>query len=102
MTNRRVTHRTLRADFWNSGFWEGDVINEDLARRYWLNGDAIGNHFRLSGATITGQNVSVHNRSDCEDYPTERAALNQVTQSISRFGQREGLSHDRFDRAGFK
>jgi hypothetical protein len=31
-----------------------------------------------------------------------KAALNQVTQSISRFGQREGLSHDRFDRAGLK
>jgi hypothetical protein len=28
--------------------------------------------------------------------------LNQVTQSISRFRQREGLSHDRFDRAGLK
>ena len=27
---------------------------------------------------------------------------NQVTQSISRFGQRGGLSHDRFDRAGLK
>src|SRR5882672_6098579 len=40
--------------------------------------------------------------SDCEDDPAERAALNQVTQSISRFGQREGLSHDRFDRAGLK
>ncbi len=37
-----------------------------------------------------------------EDDPAERAALNQVTQSIGRFGQREGLSHDRFDRAGFK
>ena len=40
--------------------------------------------------------------SDCEDDPAEGAALNQVTQSISRFGQREGLSHDRFDRAGLK
>src|SRR6267378_5920653 len=40
--------------------------------------------------------------SDCEDDPAERAALNQVTQSISRFGQWEGLSHDRFDRAGLK
>src|SRR6266403_5222337 len=40
--------------------------------------------------------------SDCEDDPAEGAALNQVTQSISRFGQREGLSHDRCDRAGLK
>jgi len=40
--------------------------------------------------------------SDCEDDPAEWAALNQITQSISRFGQREGLSHDRFDRAGFR
>jgi hypothetical protein len=31
--------------------------------------------------------------SDCEDDSTEGAALNQVTQTISRFGQREGLSH---------
>ena len=40
--------------------------------------------------------------SDCEDDPAEGAALNLVTQSISSFGQREGLSHDRFDRAGLK
>src|SRR5260370_41848778 len=40
--------------------------------------------------------------SDCEDDSAEGAALNQVTQRISRFGQREGLSHNRFDRAGFK
>ena len=40
--------------------------------------------------------------SDCEDDPTEGAALNQVTQSISSFDQRVGLSHDRFDRAGLK
>jgi hypothetical protein len=38
--------------------------------------------------------------SDCEDDSAEGAALNQITQSISRFGQREGLSHYRFDRAG--
>ena len=42
------------------------------------------------------------NLSDCEDDPAEGAVLNQVTQSISRFGQREGLAHDRFDRAGLK
>src|SRR2546426_6360742 len=40
--------------------------------------------------------------SDCEDDPAEGAAFYQATQSISRFGQREGLSHDRFDRAGLK
>ena len=40
--------------------------------------------------------------SDGEDDPAERAALNQVTQSISRFGQREGLGQDRFDRYGLK
>src|SRR6266446_3338574 len=40
--------------------------------------------------------------SDCENDPAERAAVDQVTQSISRFGQWEGLSHDRFDRTGFK
>src|SRR6266436_5588097 len=40
--------------------------------------------------------------SDCEDDPAEGPALNQVTQCISRFGQREGLRHDRFDRTGFE
>jgi hypothetical protein len=40
--------------------------------------------------------------SDCENDSAERAALNLVTQSISRLGQREGLSHDGFDRAGLK
>jgi hypothetical protein len=40
--------------------------------------------------------------SDCEDDPAEGAALNQVTQRISRFGQREGLRHNRFDRAGLQ
>ena len=40
--------------------------------------------------------------SDCENDSAKRAALNLVTQSISRLGQREGLSHDRFDRAGLK
>src|SRR6266481_8036532 len=33
--------------------------------------------------------------SDCEDDPAEGAVLNQITQSFSRFVQREGLSHDR-------
>src|SRR6202035_2247424 len=46
---------------------------------------------------------SSHQRlSDCEDDPAERAALNEITKCISRFGQREGLSHNRFDCAGFK
>src|SRR5882724_3159924 len=40
--------------------------------------------------------------SDREDDSAERAALNLVTQSIGRFSQREGLSHDRFDRARLK
>src|SRR5437899_8166341 len=40
--------------------------------------------------------------SDCEHDSAEGAALNQVTQRISRFDQREVLSHNRFDRAGFK
>src|SRR5882757_4186546 len=39
---------------------------------------------------------------DCQDNPAEGAAIDQETQSISRFGQWEGLSHDRFDRTGFK
>src|SRR5260370_20799181 len=33
--------------------------------------------------------------SDCENDPAERAVLHQVTQSFSRFGQREALSRDR-------
>src|SRR6266403_1677922 len=43
-----------------------------------------------------------HGMLDCENDPAEGAAFNQVTQSISRFGQWEGLGHDRFDRTGFK
>src|SRR5260221_14781515 len=43
-----------------------------------------------------------HGMSDCENDPAEGAAVDQGTQSISRFGQWEGLSHDRFDRTGFK
>src|SRR4029077_12656181 len=39
---------------------------------------------------------------DFEDDPAEGPAIDQVTQSISRFGQWEGLSHNRFDRTGFK
>jgi len=40
--------------------------------------------------------------SDREHDSAEGAALNQVTQSIRRFRQREGLGHDWFDRAGLK
>jgi predicted permease len=35
------------------------VINEDLARRYWPHGDAIGNYLRLSGDTVRRQIVGV-------------------------------------------
>jgi len=40
--------------------------------------------------------------SDCENDPPEWTVLYEVAQSFSRFSQREGLSYDRFDRAGFK
>src|SRR5437016_3290493 len=45
---------------------------------------------------------SLWNSSDCEDDSAEGTALNQITQSSSRFCQRKGLRHDRFDRTGFK
>jgi predicted permease len=35
------------------------VINEDLARRYWPHGNAIGNYLRLSGDTVKRQIVGV-------------------------------------------
>ena len=40
--------------------------------------------------------------SDCKNYPPEGAAFNEVTQCVGRFGQREGLCHNRFDRAGLQ
>src|ERR1700693_2007466 len=40
--------------------------------------------------------------SDCKNYPPEGAAFNEITQSLSRFGQRERLRHNRFDRTGLK
>ena len=40
--------------------------------------------------------------SDCKNYPPEGAAFNEITQSLSRFDQRERLSDDRFDRTGLK
>jgi predicted permease len=35
------------------------VINEDLARRYWPHGNAIGNHLRLSGDAVRREIVGV-------------------------------------------
>jgi len=35
------------------------IINEDLARRYWPSGNAIGQHLRLSGDTVTRHIVGV-------------------------------------------
>ncbi|HEX6773279.1 MAG TPA: ABC transporter permease, partial [Acidobacteriaceae bacterium] len=35
------------------------VINEDLARRYWPHGNAIGNYLRLSGDTVRRQIIGV-------------------------------------------
>ena len=48
-------------------FAEGDqdgslpvvIINEDLAQRYWPHDDAVGNHLRLSGDTVTRQIIGV-------------------------------------------
>ena len=40
--------------------------------------------------------------SDCKNNPPEGPALNEITQSLSRFDQRERLSYDRFDRTGLK
>src|ERR1700758_2419091 len=40
--------------------------------------------------------------SDCENDPPEGAALYEVTESISRFCQRKGLGHDRFDCTGLE
>jgi molybdate transport system ATP-binding protein len=63
---------------------------------------ATGNQCNFSFKLVHVFFSSYQSLSDCEDDPPEGAAVNQVTQSISRFGQREGLSHDRFDRAGLK
>jgi len=40
------------------------IVNENLARRYWPSGDAIGQHIRLSGDSITRQIVGVVENSD--------------------------------------
>src|SRR6267142_2438565 len=45
---------------------------------------------------------SYRSLSDSEDDPAEGAALHQVPQRLSRFGQGEGLGHDRCDRAGLQ
>src|ERR1700684_3397681 len=45
---------------------------------------------------------SLQSLSDCENDSAEGAALNQVTQSIRRFGQRERLCHDGLNRSGLK
>ena len=46
--------------------------------------------------------AAIYGLSDCEDDPAEGAALNEVTQSIRRFSQRERLCHDGLDRPGLK
>jgi hypothetical protein len=40
--------------------------------------------------------------SDRENHPPEGAIFNEITLSLSRFGQRERFSHDWFDRTGSK
>ncbi len=40
------------------------IVNENLARRYWPDGNAIGQHLRLSGDTITRQIVGVAKTSN--------------------------------------
>ena len=40
--------------------------------------------------------------SDCKNYPAEGGTFNEITQSLSRFGQRKRLSHNWFDRTVFK
>ncbi len=40
------------------------MINEDLARRYWPGGDAIGKHLRLEGDSVTRQIVGVVKNSN--------------------------------------
>jgi predicted permease len=35
------------------------IINEDLAQRYWPGGNALGQHLRLSGDTVTRQIIGV-------------------------------------------
>jgi len=53
----------LQGRAFNEGDQEGSlpvvVINEDLARRYWPNGNAVGNHLRFSGDTVRRQIIGV-------------------------------------------
>jgi len=60
--------KTMRIPlFQGRAFTDGDrdgslpvvIINEDLARRYWPNGNAIGNHIRVSADTVTREIVGV-------------------------------------------
>jgi putative ABC transport system permease protein len=53
----------LQGRVFNEGDQEGSlpvvVINEDLARRYWPNGNAVGNRLRFSGDTVRRQIIGV-------------------------------------------
>src|SRR6267142_5808357 len=40
--------------------------------------------------------------ANCEDDPAEGTVFDEVTKCMSSFGEREGRSHNRFDRAGLK
>lgn len=40
------------------------IVNQDLARRYWPAGDALGKHVRLVGDTVTRQVVGIVKNSD--------------------------------------
>lgn len=40
------------------------IINEDLARKYWPKGNAVGSHIRLSGDTVTRQIIGIVQTSD--------------------------------------
>src|SRR5271166_3594369 len=77
-------------------------VHELLGRRQADAAIATRNECNFSFKVVHVFLSSHQSLSCCEDDPAKGAALNQVTQSISRFGQREGLSHDRFDRVGLK
>jgi predicted permease len=58
----------LQGRAFNQGDREGSlpvvVINEDLARRYWPNSNAVGDHLRLSGDTVRRQIIGVAKTSN--------------------------------------
>jgi predicted permease len=58
----------LQGRAFNEGDQEGSlpvvVINEDLARRYWPNSNAVGNHLRFSGDTVRRQIIGVAKTSN--------------------------------------